>query len=273
LSGDTPHEKLSTMSELWRTSAQRSQEFDAAAAAYDLYRPRYPIELFEDIIGLGELKPGARAIEVGAGTGIATGPLISRGLRVVAIEPAPAMLSIASQKFGSNARFVEGRFEDWPPTETVELIAAFNAWHSVEPDKGVRLAAELLSAGGSLALVWTDVLSWGDDDFDTRLAEVTGAPWPKGLEHVLDSLQPVRASSYFDDFRVSHHRFERKLDADSFIAVTRTYGGYHTSERDQLVRHLIDDEFGGEVTKVEDAVLYVAGRRRGHRTREDPLTG
>jgi SAM-dependent methyltransferase len=249
------------MSQLWRISAQRSQEFDADAVAYDRYRPRYPVELFDDIIGLGELKPGARAIEVGAGTGIATGPLIAHGLDVVAIEPAAAMLSIASQKFGSNARFEEGRFEDWPPTETVELIAAFNAWHWVEPERGGGLAAQLLSPGGSLALVWTDVLSWGGDDFDARLADVTGAPWPKDLEFVLDSMQPVHANSGFDDFRVSHHRFERKLDADSFIAVTRTYGGRHTSERDQLIRHLIEDEFDGEVTKVEDAVLYLARRQ------------
>jgi len=98
------------MAWLWHVSAQRSQEFDAAARAYDRYRPRYPIELFDDIINLGELKPGATAIEIGAGTGIATGSLISHGLRVVAIDTSPAMLSIAREKFGTNARFVGGRF-------------------------------------------------------------------------------------------------------------------------------------------------------------------
>jgi trans-aconitate methyltransferase len=179
----------------------------------------------------------------------------------MAIEPAPAMASIANEKFGSNARFVHGRFEDWPPTERTELIAAFNAWHWVEPDKGVSLAAQLLSPGGSLALVWTDVVSWGEDGFEARLAEATGSPWPKRLEHVLASLQPVRASEHFDDLRVHHHRFERRLDAVSFIAVTRTYGGHHTIERDEIIRRLIEDEFEGAVTKVEDAVLYLTRRR------------
>jgi SAM-dependent methyltransferase len=249
------------MSELWRLSAQRSGEFDAAAVAYDRYRPRYPVELFDSIITLGELKPGATAIEIGAGTGIATGSLISHGLRVVAIEPAPAMLSIAREKFGANARFVNGRFEDSPLSESADLIAAFNAWHWVQPDKGVALAAQLLSTGGSLALVWTEVLSWGEDGFEARLAEVTGALWPKSIDEVLASLQPVSANAFFDDFKVCHHRFERRLDADSFIAVTRTYGGHHTTERDQLIRQLIEDEFDGEVTKVEDAVLYLAIRR------------
>ena len=253
--------KTAEMSELWRLSTLRSGEFDAAAVAYDRYRPRYPVELFDSIFKLGELKPGATAIEIGAGTGIATDSLISHGLKVVAIEPAPTMLSIAREKLGTNARFVNGRFEDLPSSESADLIAAFNAWHWVEPDKGVALAAQLLSPGGSLALVWTEVLSWGQGGFDARLAEVTGARWPKTIDEVLASRHYFHANPSFDDFKVCHHRFERKLDADSFIAVTRTYGGQHTTERDQLIRQLIEDEFDGEVTKVEDAVLYLARRR------------
>jgi SAM-dependent methyltransferase len=249
------------VSDLWQLSAQRTQEFDRAADAYDRYRPRYPDELFDDLLELGELNPGAGAIEIGAGTGIATGPLISRGLRVIAIEPAPAMASIAYKKFGRNARFVNGRFEDWSATEGTDLIAAFNAWHWVEPERGVSLAAQLLPPGGSLAVVWTDVVSWGEDGFGARLAEVTGSPWPKRLEHVEASLQPVVASGSFDDFTVHHHRFERKLDALSFIAVTRTYGGHHSIERDEVLHRLIEDEFEGAVTKVEDAVLNLARRR------------
>ena len=66
----------------------------------DRYRPRYPNDLFDDIVELGELKPGAKTIEIGAGTGIATGPLMSRGLQVIAIEPGPAMSAIAA---GSSA--------------------------------------------------------------------------------------------------------------------------------------------------------------------------
>ena len=52
------------------------------------------------------------------------------------------MASIASEKFGKNARVVNDRFEDWPPTERTELIVAFNAWHWVEPDKSVSLALQ-----------------------------------------------------------------------------------------------------------------------------------
>ena len=58
--------------------------------------------------------------------------------------------------------------------ESTDLIAAFNAWHWVEPDKGVDLASQLLSSGGSLALVWTKVLSWVAQ---FRKPIVDRAPW------------------------------------------------------------------------------------------------
>jgi hypothetical protein len=105
------------------------------------------------------------------------------------------------------------------------------------------------------------VLSWGENDFEARLAEVTDSPWPKRLDLVPASLEPIQSDRRFSDFTVRHHRLERTLDAESFVAVTRTYGGDHTVERDRLIRQLIEVEFGGAVTKVEDAVLYLARRR------------
>lgn len=242
-------------------ATDRSQVFNAMAGVYDRYRPRYPAGLFDDIMELAELEPEAKAIEIGAGTGIATGPLISRGLQVVAIEPALAMSTLAREKFGDRARFVDGRFEDWPESEKVALIAAFNAWHWVEPERGTSLASRLLPPGGSLALVWTDVVSWGENDFEARLVQVTDSPWPKRPDLVAAPLDPIRSDRRFHDFTVRHHRIERTLDAETFVAVTRTYGGDHTVERNRLIRQLIEIEFGGAVTKVEDAVLYLARRR------------
>jgi len=248
--------------EIWKLAARRSKEFDEAALAYDRYRPRYPDELFDDIIELGELPPGARAIEIGAGTGIGTGPLVDRGLQVTAIEPASSMLELARAKLGDKARFVPGRFEDWPPAEGVDLIVAFSAWHWVEPGPGVDLAAALLSPGGSLAVAWTEIVSWGENDFEECLADVTGSVWPKSVEHMAASLHPMSADPRFGDFVVRHHRFERRLDTASFIALTRTYPGHHSAERDAQFRQIIDGEFGGAVTRVEDAVLHLTRRCR-----------
>ena len=249
------------MSDLWRVANEASERFAAQALDYHRYRPRYPEGVFNDIFRLANLSSGDKAIEIGAGTGIATQPLIECGLDVTAIEPAAALAAVAESNLTERARFVVSRFEDFTPDSFVELLAAFNAWHWIEPGIAVDLAAQLLEPGGSLALVWTVVVSWGEEPFEERLAETFGSPWDKRFELDVDgSMQPVRHDARFGEFQTNHHPFGRTLDAETFVAVTKTYGGDRTTEQYEAIERIINDDFGGSITKVEDAVLYLAAR-------------
>ena len=248
------------MSDSWRLAARRSKEFDESAVAYDRYRPRYPDAIIDDIVTLGGLAPGARAIEIGAGTGIGTAALVERGLRVTAIEPSAGMRALAQEKLGDQARFVDGRFEDLPDDDAAEAIVAFSAWHWVEPERGLDLAATVLGPGGVLAVCWTEVVEWGPGDFGDRLAEVTGAPWPKRAESMLASLEPLHADDRFEEVAVRTARFERDLDAPTFVALTRTYPGFHSAKRDARFAQIIDNDFGGSIHRTEDAALHLFRR-------------
>lgn len=252
---------LVPVSDLWPVARQRASEFDAIAVAYDRFRPRYPVELFDDLVRLGDLTDGARIVEVGAGTGIATRALVDRGLDVLALEPASGMAAVARATLGARARVEVVRFEDWVPSRKVRAVAAFNAWHWVHPEVGVENAFRALAPGGSLAIVWIEVVSWGEERFETRLAEVFGGPWPKTVESVVDSARPVEDDGRFAAFRLRRYRFQRVLDAASFVAVTRTYGGTHALDQEDAIRRIIDEEMGGSVTKVEDAVLNLTTPR------------
>ena len=77
------------------------------------------------------------------------------------------------------------------------------------------------------------------------------------MEHIDRSIRPIQEDQRFGDFQVIHHPFERTLDAETFVAVTKTYGGDRTTDQYQAIERVIDNEFGGAVTKVEDAVLYL----------------
>jgi SAM-dependent methyltransferase len=249
------------MSDLWQVARQASQRFAAQALDYDRFRPRYPESVFDDIMELANLVAGAETIEVGAGTGIATEPLVDRGLVVTAIEPAAEMAAVAEAKLADRAQIVVSRFENYSPRRSVELVASFNAWHWVEPAVAVDRVGQLIKPGGYLALIWTEVVSWGQEPFEERLAEVFGSPWEKRLDHVDASMQPVVDDARFDDFEVRHHQFVRTLDAATFVAVTKTYGGQRTDEQYQAIERIINDEFKGEIEKVEDAALYLARSR------------
>jgi SAM-dependent methyltransferase len=248
------------MSDLWKGASEASRRFGAQALAYDRYRPRYPESLFDDIMEAVDTFAGIEVIEIGAGTGIATEPIVRRGLSVTAIEPSTEMAALTKAKLNDGVSVFVGRFEDYPATDPVQLITSFNAWHWVDPGVAVDRVAELLAPGGSLALVWTEVVSWGEPPFEERLAEITGYPWVKRLDHVDGSMQPIRRDSRFENPRVLHHVFERTLDAAAFVAVTKTYGGHRSDEQYDAIARAINAEFGGSITKVEDAALYMLRR-------------
>ena len=185
---------------------------------------------------------------------------VKRGLIVTAIEPATALAAVAAAKLRDRVHFFSGRFEDYSPDSPVKLLAAFNAWHWVEPRRGIELAARLVEPGGSFGLVWTEVLSWGQEPFERRLAEVFGSPWEKRMQHIDASMTPIQQDARFGEFQDHHHPFERTLDASTFVAVTKTYGGSYTSEQFQAIEQIINEDFDGVVTKAEDAALYLSKR-------------
>jgi SAM-dependent methyltransferase len=249
------------MSDLWQQASQASGRFGAQALDYDRYRPQYPESVFDDIVRLTDISPGAEVIEIGAGTGIATEPLARRELTVTAIEPSPEMAVLADAKLKGRGSVFVGRFEDYAAPGPVRLIASFNSWHWLVPEVAVDRVADLLASGGSLALVWTEVVSWGEEPFEERLAQISGYPWVKRMDHVDDSMRLIRSDSRFEDCLVVHHAFERTLDAPTFVAVTKTYGEKRTDEQYEAMKQVINDEIGGSITKVEDAALYIWRRR------------
>jgi SAM-dependent methyltransferase len=246
------------VSELWEQAEGASARFASQAEQYDRYRPRYPAELFATLLREANLSEGDLVVEIGAGTGLATQPLVASGLRVHAVEPAMELARLAEEKSRGNATLVIGSFEDCPLPPRARLVAAFNAWHWVNPAIALERAAELLEPEGSLALVWTEVLSWGPPRFEKQLSDLSGGPWPKVMPHVEQSLGPVRADPRYGDLRVFHHPFERTLDGASYVAVTQTYGGRRSAEEYDALQRIIREDFGNAVVKKEDAVLHIA---------------
>ncbi|MET8539136.1 methyltransferase domain-containing protein [Kitasatospora sp. NPDC004799] len=129
--------------------------FGAVAAAYDRGRPGYPEELFDELERLwGRTLKGATALDVGAGTGIATRLLAARGADVVAVEPSAGM---AAQFRAVSPRLplVRGGGDELPFHDgSVDLITYAQAFHWTHPEQSVPEAIRVLRAGGALATWW-----------------------------------------------------------------------------------------------------------------------
>src|SRR5436190_10106737 len=67
-----------------------AKQFDRIADEYEA-RPAYPDWVFDRLVARCGLGPGARVLEIGAGSGQATLPMLQRGAQVTAVEPGASL--------------------------------------------------------------------------------------------------------------------------------------------------------------------------------------
>jgi len=153
--------------------------FEGLVEDYDRARPRYPDALFAALPPLA----GARVVELGAGTGIATGGLLAGGADVLAADLGPRMLARLRDNLPSVPVCVT-RAEALPlPAASVDLVCGAQMWHWVDPVVAAREAARVLRPGGALCLWWNEV-------------DAAGRPWWEGQQARLEAANPAYERGY-----------------------------------------------------------------------------
>lgn len=89
--------------------------FDKIPESFDKHRPRYCKELFQELETMCGLDPKKKVLEIGPGTGQATGPVLKTGCDYTAIELGENFTSFMKDKFGScrNFHIVNADFETY----------------------------------------------------------------------------------------------------------------------------------------------------------------
>jgi SAM-dependent methyltransferase len=251
--------------------------FDSAADLYDAARPDYPGELFDDLVVLAKLEPGAQLLEIGCATGKATRPLLSRGFSVVCVELGAQLAEKAREDLaGLPVEIHVEPFETWQGEPgAFDLVYAATAWHWIDPALRYRKAHRLLRPDGYLAF-WSALHAFpeGFDPFFTEIqavydaiGESYDAAWPPlPPSQAPDFSAEIEASGLFDDVSIQRYIWERQYTADEYIALLETFSGHismDAAKRERLyaeIRARIGSRPDRRVRRHWYAILHVARR-------------
>ncbi|MFD6415618.1 class I SAM-dependent methyltransferase [Streptomyces sp. NPDC060194] len=216
------------------TAPSRAHSFDSAAAEYAAHRPGYPPALFAAVEDrLGRPLTGARAADVGAGTGIATALLHGRGARVTAVEPGVAM---ADQLRRAHPRIplVRGDGNALPFADaSLDLLTFAQSWHWTDLPRAGAEARRVLRPGGVLALWWNLAdtgADWIAAQTDRILARSATADLP-GVAATHPGFTPALP----DTLAFTRHQFpwSREVPLDGHLANLATHSTFLISPADE----------------------------------------
>jgi SAM-dependent methyltransferase len=127
------------------------QAFARAADAYERGRPEYPPAAVRLIAERFDLRPGRTVLDLAAGTGKLTRPLLATGARVICVEPVAEMRA----RLPVEVEALDGVAEAIPLADgVVDAVTVGQAFHWFRPREALREIHRVLRPGGGLALVW-----------------------------------------------------------------------------------------------------------------------
>ena len=133
--------------------------FTNKAESYSKFRPSYPNSYLDYLTETCRLDASSTVADVGAGTGILTGQLLSRGLAVIAVEPNGDMRKAAHARLGDvpKLKLLSGTAEHTGiGADSVDAVTAAQAFHWFDPDAFLQECRRILKPGGMISLVWNN---------------------------------------------------------------------------------------------------------------------
>lgn len=124
---------------------------------YDDFRPTYPEELINFICDNFKLKPQAKVVDVGSGTGKFTELLLKRMFKVYGVEPNQAMRKVAEKNLKRYENFfsIDGTAEDtFLPEHQIDAVTVAQAFHWFDLQKAKVEFLRILKPAGHVALIW-----------------------------------------------------------------------------------------------------------------------
>ena len=234
---------------------------------FDKWRTRYCDECFADVIAHARLDSEKVALEIGPGTGQATGPILKTGCSYLAIELGENFTESMKKKYGKydNFRIVNADFEthDFGDSK-FDLVYSAATIQWIPEEIGFSRSYDLLKNNGTFAMMLTRTdFKSPNEELYNRIQEVYDKYFHPETEYNC-SLTYSNVEKYgFVGFECKHYYETREYNADDFISWTIIQAPHLTlkeSNRTNFIEGIKGAilSCGGKITLFDDIVLYLA---------------
>lgn len=181
-------------------TASFQPKFGQVAEEFQRFRPDYPAEIYAHILRRVPEQHRARAMDLGAGTGMVTGHLIRYFREVISVEPDAQMAAKIAEHYPLAVIRIVPAEECLQAPESVDLITIANALHWMDADRIFANARIWLRRDAVLAIFDRPLPKANPEVDSVTLAELRG-PWkphrdPR-LRRAENCLDQVRAAPGF----------------------------------------------------------------------------
>ena len=149
----------------------------SVADAYERGRREYPLAVVGALAAELRTAPGARVLDLAAGTGKLSRALLAAGFDVVAVEPHASLRKVLGEHIGAK-RVSDGLAEEIPlPDASVDAVTVADAFHWFDHPPALTEIRRVLRPGGGLAVL-------------SMLPDWSGATWAHELGTLVERLRP-----------------------------------------------------------------------------------
>lgn len=137
-------------------------DFGKTIRDYGRFRAGFPAPFFERLTALGLIRRGARALDLGTGTGMVARGMAARGCEVVGLDPSESLMAEGrrlDREAGLRVAQVAALAEALPSADAAfDLVVAGQCWHWFDGPAAAVEARRVLAPGGHLVIAYFDWL-------------------------------------------------------------------------------------------------------------------
>jgi SAM-dependent methyltransferase len=150
------------------------------AADYEAARPSYPPELVAWLVEHLRIAPGARVVDLAAGTGKLTRLLAPAGADLIAAEPVAGMRDIFRASVPGGPVLASTAEQLAFRDASLDAVTVAQAFHWFDHDRAIAELARVVRPGGRVGLVWNArdrSVDWVDEVWAIMDRVEKRAPW------------------------------------------------------------------------------------------------